>query len=137
MSEFHCVLPVQLRFSDIDTVGHVNNSVYFSLFDVAKSDYFDKVRGEKQDWRNVTIVIANVNCDFLAQTLYEEPVVVKTRCAKIGNKSLVLEQVLVNEATGEVKCRCHTTMVYIEPKTLTPEPLPDYWREALERFEQQ
>ena len=31
---------VQLRFNDIDALGHVNNSVYFQFFDLAKTEYF-------------------------------------------------------------------------------------------------
>ena len=33
--QFKHTLPVQLRFSDVDQFGHVNNSVYFSLYDLA------------------------------------------------------------------------------------------------------
>ena len=39
-------MPAQLRFSDVDTFGHVNNSVYFSLFDMGKTQYFIDVVGE-------------------------------------------------------------------------------------------
>jgi acyl-CoA thioester hydrolase len=27
--EYHHVLPVQIRFNDVDKFGHVNNTVYF------------------------------------------------------------------------------------------------------------
>ena len=53
---FHCELPVQLRFSDLDTLGHVNNSVYLNLFDLGKSIYFEQAAGERQDWNNVNVV---------------------------------------------------------------------------------
>ena len=38
-------MPAQLRFSDVDRFGHVNNSVYFSLFDMCKPRYFHDVVG--------------------------------------------------------------------------------------------
>lgn len=134
-SLFRAVKEVQLRFSDLDTLGHVNNSVYFSLLDLAKSDYFDKVQGRKLDWTNVTIVLANVNCSFFKQILYDEPIAVKTRTAAIGDKSLTLEQIIVNTDTGEVKCLSRSIMVYIQPKTLTPEPIPPHWRDALAAYD--
>ena len=39
-------MPAQLRFSDVDSFGHVNNAVYFSLFDMCKTKYFLDVIGD-------------------------------------------------------------------------------------------
>ncbi len=39
--------PMQIRFNDVDVLGHMNNTVYFTLYDTAKADYFAAVRGEK------------------------------------------------------------------------------------------
>ena len=62
---FHHQTPAQLRFSDVDRFGHVNNSVYFSLFDMSKEKYFmDVVDGDM--FHKVNIVVANINASFLA-----------------------------------------------------------------------
>lgn len=132
---FHCTTPMQLRFSDLDTLGHVNNAVYFNLFDLAKSDYFNKVKGATQDWRHVNIMMANINCDFMAQVFYDEPIVVKTQTLSIGDKSFKMLLQLENEATGEVKCVCTQVMVYIDLEAKRPARLPDEWRRDLSRFE--
>ena len=29
-NEFHNVVPLQIRFNDVDKFGHVNNTIYFS-----------------------------------------------------------------------------------------------------------
>ena len=39
MIQFHHVLPLQIRFNDVDKFGHVNNTVYFQFYDTAKTDY--------------------------------------------------------------------------------------------------
>ena len=106
---FHCELPVQLRFSDLDTLGHVNNSVYLNLFDLGKSIYFERAAGERQDWNNVNVVIANISFTVL--------------------------QILQNTATGEVKCVCSQVMVYLDPETRMPAPLPQHWRDCFAAFE--
>ena len=41
--KFNHFMPAQIRFSDVDQFGHVNNSVYFSLYDLAKTTYFKDV----------------------------------------------------------------------------------------------
>lgn len=40
---FHHTLPIQLRFNDVDKFGHVNNTVYFSFYDLGKTEYFASV----------------------------------------------------------------------------------------------
>ena len=132
---FHCSLPVQLRFSDLDTLGHVNNSVYLNLFDLGKSNYFERAVGERQDWNNVNVVIANINCNFLHETHFDEPLVVKTQVKHIGNKSFTVLQVLQNTATSEIKCVCEQVMVYLDPETRTPAPLPQHWRDCFAALE--
>ena len=47
--KFNHFMPAQIRFSDVDQFGHVNNSVYFSLYDLAKTTYFKDVLG-MSDW---------------------------------------------------------------------------------------
>ena len=38
--QFNHTLPIQLRFNDVDKFGHVNNTVYFSFYDLGKTEYF-------------------------------------------------------------------------------------------------
>lgn len=132
---FKCSTPVQLRYNDIDTLGHVNNSIYFNLFDLAKTDYFDRVMGKKQDYRNVTVMIAHIECDYMAQTRLYEPVAVETQTTRLGDKSFTLVHQLVNTETHEIKCRCSQVMVHFDRTTGRTASLPQSWRDALERFE--
>lgn len=66
---FKHVLPVQIRFNDVDQYGHMNNSSYFSLYDLAKTSYLRDVFGQKE-WNRIGIVVANINADFLAPVFY-------------------------------------------------------------------
>ncbi len=40
--KFRHTMPVQIRFSDVDQFGHMNNSVYFSLYDLAKTTLYKR-----------------------------------------------------------------------------------------------
>lgn len=57
--KFRHTMPVQIRFSDVDQFGHMNNSVYFSLYDLAKTTYIKDVFGSA-DWSKLAIVVANI-----------------------------------------------------------------------------
>ena len=129
------ITPLQLRFSDIDSLGHVNNSVYFTLMDLAKARYFLDVLGHDLNISEAGVVVVNVNCDFCAPAFFGEELAVRTSTVRIGEKSFVLSQEVFDTVTDSVKCCCRTVMCGFDPHTSTSIPIKDEWREALERFE--
>ena len=42
-NDFRHIIPLQIRFNDVDKFGHVNNTVYFQFYDTAKTDYIATV----------------------------------------------------------------------------------------------
>lgn len=132
---FKHIIPVQIRFSDVDQFGHMNNSVYFSLYDLAKTSYFKDVFGNLHDWKKFAVVIANINADFLAPVFFSDELVIETAVVHIGNKSITLQQQAVNKRSGIVKCQCRTVLVGYDVNTKEPVPVPDEYKEAVCRFE--
>lgn len=133
--EFNAKLPVQIRFNDIDALGHVNNNIYLSFFDLGKVEYLEQLRGASVSWIEGSMVIARLEVDFLSPTFYKEKVRVESRVARLGNKSGDFIQRLVNEQTGEVKCVCKSIFVFIDAETQKPAAIPHVWREAIHRYE--
>lgn len=134
MHPYRCVTPVQVRYTDYDMQGHVNNSIYLNFFDLAKMDYFKKVRGAFK-WEDTSVVVASMKCDYLAPTFYYQNVEVETQVLRLGHKSLTLLQQLVDVDTRQVNCVCQTVMVNIDPATQQPAPISSQWREAMTRYE--
>lgn len=132
---FNHELSLQLRFNDIDSLGHVNNSVYFNFFDLGKVRYFEEVRNENIDWRKADIVVANINANFLAPVFLNEPIAVQTTVTEIGNKSFQVLQQIINASTRQVKCVCATVMVGFDIKTNTAKEISAEWKEAICRYE--
>ena len=128
-------IDVQLRFNDVDMFGHVNNSVYLQFFDLGKLRYFEAALGKDFARSGLAVVIVNINCDFFSPAFLDEPLQVLTTVTHIGDKSLVLEQRIVNSATGDVKCLGRTTMAGFNPKTLKSEAIPAESRKSLEQYE--
>src|SRR6266699_3899300 len=42
--------PVQIRFRDLDPLAHVNNTVYFTYFEEARSYYFNQLHSWLEQW---------------------------------------------------------------------------------------
>ncbi len=127
--------PVQLRFNDVDMLGHVNNNVYLQLFDVAKYDYFRCVMGDGFDIRRLAMVVVNINCDFYEPAYIDEPLTVMTATERIGEKSLTLLQRIVNSETGHVKCQAVTIMAAFDPHTLSSATVDSDSRAKVAAFE--
>ncbi len=132
---FRHTYPVQLRFSDVDQLGHVNNSVYFSLYDLAKTAYMEAVRKENMDYRHISLVVANINASFMAPVYFLDKLAIQTSTVHLGHKSFVLCQRAVNTGTGEVKCECRTVMVAYDVENQQAVVIPDAWKEAIACFE--
>ena len=86
------VTPIQKRFADVDMLGHVNNVNQQHYFDLGKSDYFTQVINGPTSWTKEGLIAVATNTNYMAQIWYNEPIVVRTRLEKIGNKSLTLFQ---------------------------------------------
>ncbi|HNX87487.1 MAG TPA: thioesterase family protein [Paludibacteraceae bacterium] len=133
--KFKHTIPIQLRFNDFDALGHVNNSVYFSFYDLGKTEYFREVIPEMISNQEVGVVIANIQVSFLLPVFPGENVAVQTAVTEIGNKSFKLLQQLIDCETNEVKCICDTVMVGYDAKTKVTRTISDEWRKAINDYE--
>ena len=132
METFTHKLPLQLRFNDIDMMGHVNNAVIMEFFDYGKMKYFDEtgIYVEKED---ITIVIVHYEVDFMGQIFRNDVPEVCTKVSKFGNKSLeVLQHIVCN---GEVKAVCKTVMSGYNKRTKTSDVIPEYIKTSITKYE--
>jgi acyl-CoA thioester hydrolase len=128
---FNHSVDVQIRFNDVDILGHLNNTVYFSFFDTGKAYYFEHILGERMNWQKVETVIANIECAYIAPIYFGEQIAVLTRCISMSEKSFRLQQMLVEKSTGEVKSLSETVMVSYDVETRKSKPLSEKYRLAL------
>lgn len=131
---YYHTLPIQLRWNDVDRFGHVNNEVYFSFYDMGKSEYFAHVC-PNVNWREYGIVAVHVQADFLSQIYGSDHIAVQTAVTEIGNKSFHLTQRVINTDTQEVKCVGTSVMVTYDLINHESIPLKWEWIQAICRFE--
>jgi len=132
---FKSILRIQVRFNDVDIMGHVSNTVYQSYYDSGKVDYFDKVMPD-MDFVNIGVVGASIKIDYLKPIFMKTRILVETRVAVLGNKSLTMEHRLVDECTDEVLSTCMAVLVCYSIKEMVSIPIPDHWRKNILAFDQ-
>lgn len=127
--------PVQLRFNDVDSFGHVNNSVYFALYDLAKTEYLRDVAGDVSLAHDVQPVVAHIDADFFYPVHYGDQIEIETAVTHLGRTSFVITQQAVNRPRNRVVCRCATTMVCFSAERGEPVPIPDEIKERFRLYE--
>lgn len=132
---FHHYMPVQIRISDIDFLGHVNNAIYLNYFDLGKSRYFEDVMKGNLDWENVGVVIVNINCTYYSPTLFDEPIEVLTTVTEIGTRSFKMEQRVINSSTMATKAVACSILSGFDRHTARSVEITPEWVAALEKYE--
>ncbi len=103
---------LQIRYRDLDTVGHVNNAVYFSYFELGRIDFIKKYLFEfKAD--DVNFVLAHADADFFRSIKLDDQVYVKTYISRVGKKSFDMSYEIVDDS-GNVYSKGKTVNVFIK-----------------------
>lgn len=126
---------VQIRFSDIDPLGHVNNTRIQEYFDLGKTDYFFTVLRMEPMVGKQGVIMANSNSNYFAPVFISENIWVRTRVAKVGNKSISMEQTVVDKDNGQVKASCASVLVAYDFERNDPVEVPLEWKEKIAAHE--
>ena len=130
MTEFDYETEIDVRFRDLDSMGHVNNAVYATFLEHARTLYMDDVFGDRPEEINVALV--NLEIDFRRQVRFRETVTVGVGVTELGESSATMAYEVTTgdelAATGE------TVLVAIDAEG-NSRPLPDAIREHIREFE--
>jgi len=83
------VVPHQVVFSDVDAYGHVNNAVYFTYFETARTLLWQKVTG-RHGPRDINFIVARAECDFRQQVGMER-IEIRVRIGEMRTTSVDFE----------------------------------------------
>lgn len=123
---------IPLRWGDMDAMGHINNTVYFRYFEIARLDWIFKV-GASTDLTGQGPVIVNAFCNFLRQLEFPGDVLVKQYVAHPGRSSfdtyLTLER---TDMPGVIWAEGGAKTVWTDYQAKKSVPMPDWFRALIE-----
>lgn len=127
---------IEMRFADLDMMGHVNNAVYFTYMEIGRTKYWK--HAINWDWKTTGVVIGQASIDYIAPIFLEDKVSMYVRTSRIGNTSFDLEYLIVKNVNGkEVTCsKGKTICVAYNYNSKTPSTIPDKERNKMIAFEQ-
>ncbi|MFN8300431.1 MAG: thioesterase family protein [Chitinophagales bacterium] len=126
---------VDIRWSDMDEMRHVNNAVYLTYFEQARVYYFHE--SCQWDWKMDGAILANAHVEYLRPVVFPNPTYIYVRTSKMGTKSFELQYMITSFVDGkeEITTTGFTTMVMFDYKTNKTTLIPDYLRERIVNFE--
>ncbi len=124
---------IQIRFADVDMLGHVNNVNLQHYFDLGKTNFFHHIMHGDLVWNGIGLITASTQTSYFNQTRFDDKIYAETECEKIGNKSITLLQRLVDAVSGQVNAESRTVLVAFDFSRQESVVVPDAWREAISR----
>ena len=126
------IIPVQKRFSDVDSFMHVNNIWQQSYFDMGKTEFYTKVLGITGVFDKLRIITASTHTDYYGQVRLMDDIVVTTDVSRLGNKSMTLHQRIM--AGDRCLTESSSVMVAFDFETQQTVAMPQEWRERLSEY---
>ena len=96
MDGFNVIYETPIAWGDMDAFGHVNNTVFFRLFESARMAYLSRI-----DFSGASggpgPILASTHCRFRRPLNYPEHVRVGDRVTEVGRDRFTMEYVIVNQ----------------------------------------
>lgn len=130
-ADFAIFVPLTTRWGDNDVYGHINNAVYFQLFDTAVNQML--IAGGALDVKTSDIVglVVENRCSFFASLAFPEALEAGVAVERIGTTSVRYRLGLFRAGADELAAQGEFTHVYVGRASQRPVPVPDKVRALL------
>jgi acyl-CoA thioester hydrolase len=125
-------LKIQVRFSDIDLMGHVNNAVYLNYFESARMYYLLAVLGKDWDWIKNGIILKSNEIEYIKPVFLNENPEVFVTLKHLGVKSFTLAYEL--RVDNEIKTIGRSVLVSFDFKQNNTKDLSQEFKLALNKL---
>lgn len=131
---FHCRRTVEIRWSDMDAMGHVNNARYFTYLECARIHFFESLGLSLLNEQRQGIALVSVACDFHRQVRYPATLEIGTTLTSIGTSSFHLAHTFFLQGTSDAVANARSVVVCVDYASEKAVPVPTALREKLEAF---
>lgn len=139
-AKFRFLCEIDVQFRDLDALGHVNNAVFFSYFEVVRTKYYkeldpDAFHLQITDFREFPFILGETGCRFISPAFFQETLVIYARTSRIGKKSFDMEYLVTSKADNRVIATGKSTHILFNYKEGHTFEVPESLRKKIEDFE--
>jgi len=154
LPDFSFAISLYVWFRDLDAMGHVNNAVYFTYFEQARTRYWlSLLSGEaspsalhhppnqENDYKKLGFVVVHAECDFVSSAQMGESLLVGCRLSEIRKSSFVFDYTVVtggksgSDAESRVIATGKTVQAMYDWESKTTLPFSDELKKKVEARE--
>lgn len=138
MMSFKHKTDIQIRFKDIDQLGHVNNANHITYFETSRVNYFKDVFKNETNWKETGLILAHTEITYKNPIFLEDTISCYTKVSKIGNKSFDMENLIVKTSNSQDVIVAYGKSVLVCLNYLSKEtiPIPTEWIQKIKQYDE-
>ena len=133
LAEYPFHYRIEVRFRDLDALGHVNNAVYATYYESARIAYYQRLVGGSLD--RLGIILAELTISYKAPAHFGDELLVGVRVSKIGGKSFTMDYAIARVGDGALIATGQSVLVAYDYAAGRSVPVSDEFRVRVAEFQ--
>lgn len=133
-SDYKYFHTVQSRWMDNDVYGHMNNAVYYSLFDTAIAMLLAECGDQFFIAHGLNRFVVKSSCEYLSPLSFPDLVTIGVKIASLGNSSIRYAVAAFGADAEAAAAQGEFVHVCVSTHDHKPAGMPDALRAALSRY---
>jgi acyl-CoA thioester hydrolase len=129
------VVPWQVIFRDLDAFGHVNNAVFFTYFEWARTKMWLEMT-QRSEATDISFIVVRAECDFRHQIALET-IEIGVRIGEMRTSSFDTTYEIRKVNDGQLAATGRVVLVLFDWKTQSKVPIGDELRQAVRLFQKE
>ena len=134
-TDYRWFMTIATRWADNDAYGHVNNTVYYQWFDTAVNAWLIEAGLLDIALGDPIGLVVETGCSYFSPLSFPGDVEVGIAVERLGTSSVTYRIGVFGAGQPDASAQGHFTHVYVGRASRRPTPLPNEWREKLERLQ--
>ncbi len=136
ISPYPAVFETPIAWGDMDAFQHVNNVVYFKLFESARIRYFEKINFmEVMKDTGIGPILASTQCQYKIPLTYPDHVSVGAKVDQIKEDRFVMKYAVVSHHHQKIAALGEGLLVSFDYRANRKAPIPDVIRTSIIELE--
>lgn len=125
---------LRVRYHECDAQGIVFNANHFAYFDITLTELWRAAFGSYDAMveSGSDVVVVDAQATFYASPRFDDLLDIEMSIAELGNSSMISE--FAEKRNGDLLVSGRMVHVFVDPKTMDKQPIPDQIREGLARW---